>query len=160
MMLILPTMALSVGDRSGGDAEITYELSGAGGASFATNAAGTIKLGGSTGQGGLFVITTNADAVCQGGFWKAEGACTLYAPTITNLDRSASQMGVTFMVVNSNQYEVLYVTDSDGGLMAGQHAFTNSVTVLTGQGLAGSSTTVWDNAVSDDHRYYLIRCRE
>jgi len=150
------------GARFGGDAEIIYESINAGGCGFATNGADTIKLSGSFGQGGLILIGTNAvPSELQSGLWKADNACTLYPADITDVAIGTNEMGVTFYVVNSNMYEVLYVTSEEGGLVAGRHAFTNvAAATFEGEGLAGSSTTIWFNVSSATNtaRFYLIQC--
>ena len=156
-------MAASVpAARYGGDAELVYESLNAAGASFATNAAGTVTLGGSVGQGNLIHIATNASGqVFLNGFWKAEDGCTLYNPLILGFETGASGMGITFLVANSNTYSVTYMTEEEGGLLAGSHAFTNIVvTPFEGRGGAGATTTVWDNVTSSTNvtRFYLIRC--
>jgi len=161
-ILVLPVVVLAVGDRVGGDGESLYESLNCGGASFATNSGDTIKLGGSLGQGGMILIGTNTSADCQSGFWKAEGACELYPATITGMRMGTNDVGITFAVVNSNAYRVMYATSEEGGVPQGQHAFTNLAQVLVGQGLAGSTTTIWENVSSatNQARFYLIDCRE
>ncbi|NCC49981.1 MAG: hypothetical protein EOM20_02070 [Spartobacteria bacterium] len=152
----------TLGERLGGDADIIYESLNAGGCGFATNAADTIKLGGSLGQGGMILICTNANLdQVENGFWKAEDACTLYPADLADVQMGTNEMGVTFYVINSNRYEVRYVTEEEGGLVLGQHAFTNvAVAAFEGQGLAGAETTVWFNVSSATNiaRYYLIHC--
>jgi hypothetical protein len=150
------------GPRMGGDAEMVYESVSAGGCGFATNTADTMKLGGSLGQGGMMLLLTNASAdMLNSGFWKAEDGCTLYPADLTDLTMGTNEVGVTFAVVNSNMYQVLYVTEEEGGLPAGRHAFTNiAVTSFEGEGMAGSSTTVWFNVSGATNlaRFYLIQC--
>ncbi|MBN1270573.1 MAG: hypothetical protein JXB04_13365 [Kiritimatiellae bacterium] len=159
--LVLPLAAYvgAVGERVGGDADILYETINAGGASFATN--GAIKLGGSLGQNGFMWVSRNAHPTNElvSGFWKADDSCTLYEPSIIDVAGSNGAVGITFMVVNSNTYYVMYQTEEHGGLLAGAHAFTNLVSQFMGEGLAGSSTTVWDNVSNTNlARFYLIRC--
>lgn len=149
----------AVGGRVGGDAEILYERVGAGGAAFAS--AGVFKLGGSVAQGLQPWIATNTQGeVFLNGFWKAEDACTLYNPRITDIVNLTNQVGITFLVVNSNAYSVEYVDIEPGGLTNGVHWITNEVAALTGEGLAGSTTTVWHNVSTSTNRarFYLIRC--
>jgi len=149
----------AAGGRVGGDAEILYERVGAGGATFAS--AGVFKLGGSTAQGLQPWIATNTQGeVFLNGFWKAEDACTLYNPRITDIVNLTNQVGITFLVVNSNAYSVEYVDIEPGGLTNGVHWITNEVAALTGEGRAGSTTTVWHNvsASTNRARFYLIRC--
>ncbi|HPC57630.1 MAG TPA: hypothetical protein PK689_01385 [Kiritimatiellia bacterium] len=71
-----------------------------------------------------------------------------------------NQVGITFLVVNSNAYSVEYVDIEPGGLTNGVHWITNEVAALTGEGLAGSTTTVWHNVSTSTNRarFYLIRC--
>lgn len=145
--------------RVGGDAEVLYERVGPGGATFAS--AGVFKLGGSTAQGLQPWIATNTQGeVFLNGFWKAEDACTLYNPRITDIVNLTNQVGITFLVVNSNAYSVEYVDIEPGGLTNGVHWITNEVAALTGEGLAGSTTTVWHNVSTSTNRarFYLIRC--
>ncbi|MDD2519385.1 MAG: hypothetical protein PHR34_00420 [Kiritimatiellae bacterium] len=149
----------AAGGRVGGDAEILYERVGAGGATFAS--AGVFKLGGSVAQGLQPWIATNTQGeVFLNGFWKAEDACTLYNPRITDIVNLTNQVGITFLVVNSNAYSVEYVDIEPGGLTNGVHWITNEVAALTGEGLAGSTTTVWHNVSTSTNRarFYLIRC--
>lgn len=149
----------AAGGRVGGDAEILYERVGAGGAAFAS--AGVFKLGGSMAQGLQPWIATNTQGeVFLNGFWKAEDACTLYNPRITDIVNLTNQVGITFLVVNSNAYSVEYVDIEPGGLTNGVHWITNEVAALTGEGLAGSTTTVWHNVSTSTNRarFYLIRC--
>jgi len=149
----------AAGGRVGGDAEILYERVGAGGAAFAS--AGVFKLGGSVAQGLQPWIATNTQGeVFLNGFWKAEDACTLYNPQITDIVNLTNQVGITFLVVNSNAYSVEYVDIEPGGLTNGVHWITNEVAALTGEGLAGSTTTVWHNVSTSTNRarFYLIRC--
>jgi hypothetical protein len=149
----------AAGGRVGGDAEILYERVGAGGAAFAS--AGVFKLGGSVAQGLQPWIATNTQGeVFLNGFWKAEDACTLYNPRITDIVNLTNQVGITFLVVNSNAYSVEYVDIEPGGLTNGVHWITNEVAALTGEGLAGSTTTVWHNVSTSTNRarFYLIRC--
>jgi len=158
-LLALP--AAGAGGRVGGQAEIVYERLGAGGATFATD--GTTKLGASIGQAVRPYIATNSSgAVCLNGFWKAEGACTLYNPTITDILEETNQVAITFMVVNDNTYSVEYIDIEAGGLEAGTHAITNLVEFFTGVGGAGFTTTVYHNVSSSTNRakFYLIRCEE
>lgn len=158
-LLLFAAGALAA-SRTGGDADIVYESLNAGGASFA--AASLTKFGGSLGQSGLMLIGTNASGqTFLNGFWKAEDGCTLYNPTIVNLDRDTNGMAITFMVVNSNQYEVAYVAQEQGGLTQGSHAITNLVQTLVGEGPAGSRTTVWHNVTASTNvaRFYIIRCQ-
>ncbi len=148
------------GGRVGGRAEIVYERTGAGGATYA--AAGAVKLGASIGQGYRPTIATNAQGeVFLNGFWKAEDACTLYNPTITDIVSLTNEVGITFLVVNDNTYSVEYIDIEAGGLEAGVHMITNSVQSLVGTGLAGSTTTVWHNITGSTNRlkFYLIRCQ-
>lgn len=149
----------AAGGRVGGDAEILYERVGAGGATFAS--AGVFKLGGSVAQGLQPWIATNTQGeVSLNGFWKAEDACTLYNPRITDIVNLTNQVGITFLVVNSNAYSVEYVDIEPGGLTNSVHWITNEVAALTGEGLAGSTTTVWHNVSTSTNRarFYLIRC--
>lgn len=152
---------VAAGGRMGGQADLLYERVGAGGVSFATD--GTTKLGASIGQGVLPYMATNSSGeACLNGFWKAEGACTLYNPTITDILAETNQVSITFMVVNDNTYSVEYIDIEAGGLEAGVHRMTNEVLTLTGVGLAGSTTTVFHNVSSSTNRakFYLIRCEE
>lgn len=155
-------LTAAAGGRVGGNAEILYERVDAGGVSFATD--GITKLGSSIGQSVLPYIATNSSgAACLNGFWKAEGACTLYNPTITDILEDTNQVvAITFMVVNTNTYSVEYIDIEAGGLEAGVHRMTNEVQTLTGVGLAGSTTTVYHNVSSSTNRakFYLIRCNE
>jgi len=148
------------GSRVGGQADILYERMGSGGATYATS--GVTKLGASIGQGVLPYVATNTQGeVCLNGFWKAEGACTLYNPTITDIVyTNTGQVGVTFLVINDNTYSVEYIDIEAGGLEAGTHAITNLVQTLTGVGGAGATTTVWHNVSTSTNRvkFYLIRC--
>ena len=146
--------------RIGGDAEILYERTGAGGAAYATS--GVFKLGGSIGQGYTPYLATNAaGAVFLNGFWKAEDGCTLYNPVITDILSLTNEVGITFLVVNSNSYSVEYIDIETGGLTNGVHGITNELASLTGEGLAGSTTTVWHNVSGSTNRahFYLIRCQ-
>jgi len=155
----LSAVVVAAGGRLGGQAEVLYERVGSGGVSFATD--GTTKLGGSIGQSVLPYVTTNASgAACLNGFWKAEGACTLYNPTITEILADTNQVSITFMVVNDNTYSVEYIDIEAGGLEAGVHQITNEVQTLLGVGLAGSTTTVYHNVSGSTNRakFYLIRC--
>ena len=150
----------AVGGRVGGAAEILYERVGAGGATYAS--AGVLKLGGSIGQGAVPYIATNASGgVFLNGFWKAEDGCTLYNPVITEILNLTNEVGITFLVVNSNSYSVEYIDIEAGGLTNGVHWITNEVATLTGEGLAGSTTTVWHNVSGSTNRahFYLIRCQ-
>lgn len=145
--------------RVGGNAEIAYERIGAGGAAYAS--AGVTKLGGSIGQGYIPYLATNAEgAVFLNGFWKAEDSCTLYNPSITEIEEETNQVAITFLVVNGNTYSVEYVDIEAGGLGAGVQAITNPVQSLVGVGGAGSTTTVWHNISASTNRakFYLIRC--
>lgn len=158
-VLVLPAAVFSAGYRAAGDIEIVYESLGSGGASFATN--GAIKLGGTLGQSGFVTIGTNTSGqVFLNGFWKAEDGCVLYNPSIVSVSRGANGVGVTFLVVNSNTYSVLYVDQEKGGVMAGDSYTSAVVTPFLGEGLSGTTTTIWDNVVSATNRarYYLIRC--
>lgn len=160
MCLLLPAAFFATaGSRVGGNADILYERVGAGGVSFATN--GVWKLGSSIGQGGLMLLATNVDGdVFLNGFWKAEDSCSLYNPTITELARGASGVGITFLVVNGNTYTVSYISKEQGGMPAGTHAITNIVQTLTGAGMSGATTTVWHNVSSSTNvaQFYIIRC--
>ena len=158
-VLCVALALVAAGGRVGGDAEILYERVGAGGAAFAS--AGVFKLGGSVAQGLQPWIATNTQGeVFLNGFWKAEDACTLYNPRITDIVNLTNQVGITFLVVNSNAYSVEYVDIEPGGLTNGVHWITNEVAALTGEGLAGSTTTVWHNVSTSTNRarFYLIRC--
>lgn len=156
---LLPAVLWAVGSRVGGDAEVVYESLGAGGAAFASY--GAIKLGGSVGQANLVYIATNDQGeVFLNGFWEAEESCVLYNPTITELTQTGGFVGVTFLVVKSNTYQVSYVTEEEGGLMLGTHAITNALQTFIGEGGAGSATTIWHNVSASTNRalYYVIRC--
>ncbi len=163
-LLIIPmaVLVMAVGDRAGGNTEFVYESVNGAGISFATNAADTIKLGMSIGQSGIIVLGTNTDTEAQNGFWKAEGSCVLYRPTIIDEQNGTNAIGITFTVVNSNTYDVLYISHEGGGPEAGMHAYTNWVTTLIGKGAAGSSTTIWHDVSSSTNigQFYLIRCQE
>ena len=152
-------LAAAAGGRVGGNAVIAYERVGAGGATYAS--AGVTKLGGSIGQGYIPYLATNTQGdVFLNGFWKAEDACTLYNPTITQIVEKTNRVTLTFMVVNDNVYSVEYVDIETGGLTNGVHFITNEVATLTGVGGAGSTTTVWHDVSGSTNRakFYLIRC--
>ena len=160
-LLWLPVSQCVAGSRVGGQADMLYERMGSGGATYATS--GVTKLGASIGQGVLPYIATNTlGETCLNGFWKAEGACTLYNPTITDITyaTNTSEVGITFLVVNDNAYSVEYIDIEAGGLEAGTHAITNLVESLVGVGGAGSTTTIWHNVSGSTNRvkFYLIRC--
>lgn len=145
--------------RVGGSADIEYESLNAGGAAYAT--AGVFKVGGSLGQGGFVRIGTNASAQVLGsGFWKPEDGCDMYPTAITNLLRTGSGMAVTFTVMLSNTYHVVYLNKEGGGLLNGVHVWTNSVASLMALSGIGGSTTVVDNitAATNAARFYMIRC--
>ena len=154
-------LTAGAGSRVGGSSDFESDSLNSGGISYATNA--NVKLGGSFGQFGLMEITTNAvPQQAQNGFWKAETPCVFYAPYLSGVANGASGVEITFNVLWSNSYLVTYVTQEEGGLMAGQHAITNPLpTVVQGIGGIGSTTTVWDNVSSATNRarYYLIRCQ-
>lgn len=149
----------AAGGRVGGDAEIVYERVGPGGAAYATS--GIYKLGGSLGQNFMPYLATNAAGeVFLNGFWKAEDACTLYNPILTQIVQETNQVTLTFMVVNDNVYSVEYVDIEAGGLTNGVHFITNEVATLTGVGGAGATTSVWHDVSGSTNRakFYLIRC--
>ena len=158
----LGVCCLTFAERTGGSAQLAYESLNSAGISFATN--GNYKLGCTLGQNGLiYTVTTNtAGEQFLNGFWKAESACVLYQPIITDIVFQTNQVGITFAVVNSNMYQVMYVDQEDGGLTDSPDGFTNMLTSLTGEGLAGSSTTVWHNVsgATDTAKFYLIKCED
>lgn len=132
----------------------------AGGGLMATNASGTFRLSGTVAQHGFTARSTNAAGrVLQSGFWWADEIREIEPAQFTGLSFGADQIGLTFSVVSGNWYQVLYVTDSDGGLPAGRHAFTNEASALFEA--TGVSTTVWHgvSAPADTTRFYLIKCQ-
>lgn len=162
-VLLLGAAMTVPGARVGGNAEVVYESINAGGASFASALSGSVKLGGSLAQNGWIALRTNgADLVSMDGFWKADGPCADCPPVFTNMVMSGASIALTFTMINSNRYRVLYVTEEEGGLLAGTHAFTNVLAELIGQGWAGSSTTVWHDvaAATNNAAFYLIRCSD
>ena len=158
MVLSLLALAPAFGARSGGGADLEFESLNAGGSSFSSN--GFIKLGGTLGQNGFIQVTTNTQLALLNGFWKAENSCVLYNPVITRMARMGGNVGLTFLVVNSNSYTVLSVDQEAGGLMGGSQSFTSVVASFEAQGPAGSITNVFQSvgAATNRARYYLIRC--
>ena len=153
-------LGAAAGGRVGGDAEIVYERMGPGGAAYATS--GVVKLGGTVSQNFMPYLATNAaGGACLNGFWKAEDACTLYNPSITEIVQETNQVAITFLVVNDNAYSVEYIDIETGGLTNGVQWITNEVATLTGVGLAGATTTVWHDVSGSTNRakFYVIRCQ-
>ncbi|HNR93329.1 MAG TPA: hypothetical protein PKK36_01845, partial [Kiritimatiellia bacterium] len=138
----------------------TAESLNAGGILMATNVSGTVRLSGSIAQHGFTSLSTNVEGrVLQSGFWWADEVREVEPAQFTGLSLGADQIGITFSVVSGNWYQVLYVTDSQGGLSAGRHSFTNIASALFEA--TGISTTVWQSVGSppDTARYYLIKCQ-
>ena len=138
----------------------TAESLNAGGHLAATNVSGTFRMSGSIAQHGFTALSTNATGrVLQSGFWWADEVRAIEPAQFTGLSLGADQIGITFSVVSGNWYQVLYVTDSQGGLPAGSHAFTNEIAAPFEA--SGLSTTVWHSvdAPADTARFYLIKCQ-
>lgn len=138
---------------------MVYESLNSGGIAWATN--GTTRLGGTLGQSGFITRGTNTMGWMQSGFWKADCPCETVPLVITALTLESARLGITFPVLNSNRYQVVYISQEEGGPPAGTHAWTNALTAaFTAAGRMGSTTTVWDNVSSAPQagRYYLIRC--
>ena len=158
---ILLAETAGAGSRVGGSSDFESDSLNSGGISYATNA--NVKLGGSFGQFGLMRLATNSvPQQAQNGFWKAETPCAFYAPYVMGVANGTSRVAITFNVLWSNSYLVTYVTEEEGGIDAGTHAFTNPVPpIFSGQGGIGSTTTIWDNVASATNkaRYYLIQCQ-
>lgn len=150
----------SAGDRAGGIYAIDYESLNGAGISYATN--GNLKLGGTLGQSGLMLITTNVGLRSDNGFWKADVPCELYPATVTYFARATNNVVLTFPVMMSNTYSVAYLNVESGGLTNGLQVWTNLVAgPFAGQGGVGSTTTLFLNvsAVTNGGRFFVVRCQ-
>ncbi|MGD9873827.1 MAG: hypothetical protein AB7T27_06110 [Kiritimatiellia bacterium] len=159
MLAVALALPCAQAARVGGNADFAAESINAGGISAATNAAGTFKLSGSIAQHGFTALSTNVSGrLLQSGFWWADDVQILEPADITGLVRGTNSVGITFTMVSGNWYQVLYVTDSEGGVPAGTHAFTNEAAAFFA---TGASTTVWHDVSSppDRARFYLIKCQ-
>jgi hypothetical protein len=148
------------GDRAGGLYNVAYESLNGAGISYATN--GAMKLGGSLGQSGLMLITTNTGLRSDNGFWKAEVPCELYPATVTNFARATNNVAITFPVMLSNTYSVAYLNVEGGGLTNGLQVWTNIVAgPVVGAGGVGSVTTLFINvsSVTNKGRFFIVRCQ-
>jgi hypothetical protein len=156
---MLVAAAPGVGARVGGDADIEFESLNSGGISFATNA--NIKLGGTLGQHGLIITTTNSGVQLQNGFWKAEDGCEFYQAEFSTILQSTGTIAMTFNTMMSNVYTVSSIaTEQNTGLLGGTHVWTNIAVTFAGVGGFGSNTTVFHNVSSLTNlaTFYLIRC--
>lgn len=142
-----------------GDAVIAYETLNSAGTAWASN--GNVRLGGTVGQMGWIGVGTGGVVAVQSGFWKMEDGCEMYPVDIRRMEKETNAVSITFDVMRSNRYTVVYLPLEGGGVPAGTHVWTNlAAGPFTSDGGMGSTTTlvVDVSSATNAGRFFLIRC--